>query len=248
MRTYNTYIIRIFSALSRGKIKKYVLEIRKNMCYDIGEVRNMKFDFDYSMATASDAEIGARICALRKKKHYSQSYLANLIGKSLRTVQKYESGEIKVSVDVVNQLALYLDTTPQFILGYNNLTRPFNTLADITRFLFELEQVANLEFSIRVERPPYSNNWTCAIMIDGKDREAELNANFCLFLESWQQQRQRNKAFHNDPAAYRKWKEEVLANQQEVPVLFIDGEELDESVRRIKNSEIYNPSGITDNE
>ena len=212
------------------------------------EVRNMKLDFDYAMATASDAEIGARISALRKKKHYSQTYLAKLLGKSLRTVQKYESGEIKVSVEVINQLALYLDTTPQFILGYNSLTRPFNTLADISRFFFELEQVANLEFSIRVERPPYSTNWTCSIMIDGKDREAELNANFCLFLESWQQQRQRNAAKQDDPEAYRKWKEAVLARQQEVPVVFIDGHGLSEPFRRVKDSEIRKPDGMSENE
>ena len=55
-------------------------------------------NFDYSI-------IGQRIKALRKRKGLNQTQLANLIGKSLRTMQKYETGEIEVSIDVVNALA-----------------------------------------------------------------------------------------------------------------------------------------------
>ena len=38
--------------------------------------------------------IGERIKTLRKKRGYNQKELADLLGKSLRTIQKYESGEI----------------------------------------------------------------------------------------------------------------------------------------------------------
>ena len=54
-------------------------------------------NFDYSV-------IGQRIKTLRKRKGLNQTQLANLLGKSLRTVQKYETGEIEVSIDVVNEL------------------------------------------------------------------------------------------------------------------------------------------------
>ena len=42
--------------------------------------------------------IGERIKTLRKKRGYNQKELADLLGKSLRTIQKYESGEIEVSM------------------------------------------------------------------------------------------------------------------------------------------------------
>ena len=42
--------------------------------------------------------IGERIKTLRKKRGYNQKELADLLGKSLRTIQKYESGEIEVSI------------------------------------------------------------------------------------------------------------------------------------------------------
>ena len=66
--------------------------------------------------------IGTRIKNLRKNKGYTQQELADIIGKSLRTLQKYETGEIEVSIAVVNQLAKELDTTPTFILGTKTQT------------------------------------------------------------------------------------------------------------------------------
>ena len=64
-------------------------------------------NFDYSI-------IGQRIKSLRKRKGLNQTQLANLIGKSLRTMQKYETGEIEVSIDAVNALAkrYYADLYP----------------------------------------------------------------------------------------------------------------------------------------
>ena len=47
------------------------------------------------MNSTDNAEIGLRIRTLRKRKGYNQQELADILGKSLRTVQKYESGEIE---------------------------------------------------------------------------------------------------------------------------------------------------------
>ena len=70
-------------------------------------------NYDYSA-------VGQRIRVLRKRKGYNQKELADIIGKSLRTVQKYESGEIEVSIAMANQLAKVLDTTPTFLFGYGD--------------------------------------------------------------------------------------------------------------------------------
>ena len=61
--------------------------------------------------------IGQRIKQLRKRKGLNQTELAQMLKKSLRTVQKYETGEIEVSIAVVNQIADLLDTTSTYILG-----------------------------------------------------------------------------------------------------------------------------------
>lgn len=62
-------------------------------------------------------EIGERIKLLRKQKGLSQSELARLLGKSLRTVQKYESGEIDVSVSYVFQISDVLEVPPAYLFG-----------------------------------------------------------------------------------------------------------------------------------
>ncbi len=64
-----------------------------------------------------------------------------MLKKILRTVQKYETGEIEVSIAVVNQIADLLDTTSTYILGYESSTTQIRTLADVMDFLFKLETV-----------------------------------------------------------------------------------------------------------
>ena len=79
------------------------------------------------MSKLDYAEIGQRIKELRKKKGYSQQELADMLRKSLRTVQKYETGEIEIPISVLDELSSYLNTTPTFILGYQKDTSPIIT-------------------------------------------------------------------------------------------------------------------------
>ncbi len=183
--------------------------------------------FDYSA-------VGARIKALRKKKHLNQIELANLIGKSLRTVQKYETGEIEVSVGVVNDLAKVLDSTPTYILGYDTEVTPITSMADVLNFLFHIEQVDGLNFSINVNRPPHSREWQCALTFKGKDKQSPLNADMCLFLEDWEGQREELRSYALTQAAYQKWQEQTLAYYAATPVELVEPKELskEERIRR----------------
>ena len=100
--------------------------------------------------------IGQRIKQLRKRKGLNQTELAQMLKKSLRTVQKYETGEIEVSIAVVNQIADLLDSTPTYILGYESSTTQIRTLSDVMDFLFKLETVEGIDFKIDVQKPPRS--------------------------------------------------------------------------------------------
>ena len=181
-------------------------------------------NFDYSA-------IGKRIRVLRKRKGYNQQELANIIGKSLRTVQKYESGEIEVSIAVVNQLAEVLETTPTFILGYEADIAPIRSLADVMNFLFHIEQVSGLDFSIDVKKPPRNREWTCSITFDGKKTDADLNTDLCLFLEQWEEQRDDLRAYASTQEDYRKWKEQTLAYYAATAVECAEPAELDPAER-----------------
>lgn len=180
--------------------------------------------FDYSA-------IGQRIKLLRKRKGLNQQELAQILGKSLRTVQKYETGEIEVSIAIVNQLADILETTPTYILGYETDTAPIRSLADIMGLLFKLEQVSGVKFDIDVKRPPRSGEWTCAISFNGKAADAGFNTDLCLFLEDWESQREDIRSYQSTQEAYRKWKDQTLAYYAATSVECVEPEELSEDER-----------------
>lgn len=188
--------------------------------------------FDYSA-------IGQRIKVLRKRKGLSQTELANTMGKSLRTLQKYETGEIEISIAVVNQLADILDTTPTFLLGYEANTAPIRSLADVMGFLFKLEQVTGVEFSIDVKRPPRSKEWKCGITFNGK-ADADFNTDMCLFLEDWENQREDVRSYQTSQKNYRKWQDQTLAYYSASAVECVEPEDISEEERIEKRKACMN--------
>ena len=178
------------------------------------------------MNSSDNAAIGLRIRTLRKRKGYNQQELADILGKSLRTVQKYESGEIEVSIAMANQLAKVLDTTPTFLFGYETEITPIRSLADVVNFLFHIEQVNGLDFCIDVKRPPRSKEWQCSITFNGK-ADADFNADLCLFLEDWEGQRDNLRTYGTTQEQYREWKTKTLAYYASSAVECSEPEELD---------------------
>ena len=185
------------------------------------------------MNSSENAAIGLRIRTLRKRKGYNQQELANILGKSLRTVQKYESGEIEVSIAVANQLAEVLDTTPTFLFGYETEITPIRSLADVLNFLFHIEQVKGIDFGIDVKKPPRSKEWQCAITFNGK-ADADFNTDLCLFLENWEEQRDNLRTYGITQEQYREWQTRTLAYYASTAVEIAEPEELDpeEQVKR----------------
>lgn len=184
--------------------------------------------------------IGRRIRVLRKRKGYNQQELAAIIGKSLRTVQKYESGEIEVSIAIVNQLAEVLESTPTYILGYETNTAQVKSLADVMNFLFQIEQVSGIKFDIDVKKPPRSKEWQCAITFDGKAADADFNTDMCLFLEQWEEQRDELRTFAATQESYRKWKDQTLAYYAATAVECAEPTELDPAERIEKRNAYLN--------
>ena len=180
--------------------------------------------------------IGQRIKQLRKRKGLNQTELAQMLKKSLRTVQKYETGEIEVSIAVVNQIADLLDSTPTYILGYESSTTQIRTLSDVMDFLFKLETVEGIDFKINVQKPPRSKQWECSVSFDGKST-AEFNADMCLFLEQWEDERSELCAYNSTQAAYKRWKEQTRAYYAANAVKCTEPEELDRDERIAKRTE-----------
>ena len=77
-------------------------------------------------------------------------------------------------------------------------------------FLFKLETVSGIDFRIDVKKPPRSNQWQCSLSFDGKNM-ADHNADMCLFLEQWKQERDELRSYNSTQKAYQKRKEYLEA-------------------------------------
>ena len=172
-----------------------------SLCYTVYEVNDMQ---NY------DKTIGTRLRALRKEKKLNQTELATLLGKSLRTVQKYENGDIEISLANINDIAKKLDTTATYLLGYQQDETPLTGYLSVLETMFKLEELKDLGFRIEVKRPPHYDKWECAIVFDGKDKNFDLNADMCLFLEDWMNRRD-GEDLQNQSKQYENWKDQTLA-------------------------------------
>ena len=65
----------------------------------------------------TNEKIGQRIKAVRTEKNITQTQLAKFLGKSLRTVQSYESGESRIFFDTICSIANFLGGNSLLSLG-----------------------------------------------------------------------------------------------------------------------------------
>ena len=157
------------------------------------------------------AEIGMRIKTARKAAKLSQTDLANQLDKTLRTVQKYESGEIEPSIAMINEIAKVLHISPAELIGYQKQEIRLETLSDVLFVLNELNNKVGLRFDIDVKRPPHFDEWTCSLRFDGNNDSASLNSALCLFLERYAEERSRLETYWTDRDYFDHWFEKELA-------------------------------------
>ena len=127
------------------------------------------FNYDAYNSEAYDIkEIGRRIKLARKARRISQKDLADKLGRSLRTIQKYESGDIEVSITALVSLCQALNVPLSYLIGLGTRRALISSLADVMDFLFMLEKVSELKFDIGVEKPPKSMDWKCSLSFHRK--------------------------------------------------------------------------------
>lgn len=185
-------------------------------------------------------QIGLRIRTARKEKGLNQTELANLLDKSLRTIQKYESGEIEVSIATINAIAKVLDCPSTYLIGYESERKPLSNLADVLQFFFQLDMIREIGFDIDVKRPPHYDGWQCSITFDGKDMSTEMNQSLCLFLEDFKNIREEYKVYQRSFESYQEWQDKTLAYYSSVDLSDKEIEELSDTERIKRFNAIMN--------
>ena len=170
------------------------------------------FNYEAQSSESYDAkEIGRRIKLARKARRISQKELAEMLNRSLRTIQKYESGDIEVSVAALVSVCQALRVPLSYLVGLGTRKALITSLADVMDFLFMLEKVKELHFAIEVEKPPKDRDWRCSVSFSGTGTEARHNAALCLLLEQWQDQREKLAAGKITDKDYADWKDQTIS-------------------------------------
>lgn len=77
-------------------------------------------------------DIGQKIKRIRKEKHISAETLAERIGISAASMYRYENGDIsKMPTSTLAKIADVLDTTPAYLMGWDNHPTQIQHSADL---------------------------------------------------------------------------------------------------------------------
>ena len=76
--------------------------------------------------------VGQRIKQRRKELRMSADELGKRLGKDRSTVFRYENGHIeKLPIDILEPIAKALQTTPEYLMGWEEVQKNNNAIADI---------------------------------------------------------------------------------------------------------------------
>lgn len=107
-------------------------------------------------------DIGQRIKQRRKELKMSAEELGKRLGKDRSTIYRYEKGDIEnLPLDILEPIATALQTTPQYLMGWQKVQKKNDILSDIVLKLNEdaellemVEILSNLEFEKRAAVKP----------------------------------------------------------------------------------------------
>jgi transcriptional regulator with XRE-family HTH domain len=82
--------------------------------------------------------IGQRIKNRRKELRMSADKLGEALGKDRSTIYRYENGDIEnLPLDILEPIAAALNTTPQYLMGWEEVRKKNDILSDIVLKLNE---------------------------------------------------------------------------------------------------------------
>ena len=171
---------------------------------------------------SSSEEIGKAIQKQRRAQKITQKEFAQRLGKSERTIQKYESGEILLKIDVLKQIANELNVPWQELLFAKDTNTPkdnttaeypsyeFHTMSDVINALFAITELTDFSFELTNTKPPESPEWTAGIKVNGKGN-GKYDADFCLFMENWITKKNMLQTGKISKEKFDSWKSDMLA-------------------------------------
>lgn len=169
--------------------------------------------------------VGERIFECRKQKGskgMTQDEFAKALGKSLRTIQKYESGDIDISLSTLYDISEILGVSVSTLVNCQQSHTKIDSLADVMAFLIELSKKEELHFDIVFNKN--GREQTAALSFGEMNVEADYNRFLCHFLETFKSNREALETYYIDRETFNAWAEKVMAENQ---LAFLSNKEYD---------------------
>lgn len=187
--------------------------------------------------------VGKRIAECRKHKGIKQNELADTLGKSVKTIQRYESGDIDLSLSLLAEISKALNVSMNYLIGYEPSAK-LESLSDVLAFLFELDKKNELNFTIDVSKPAEGSGdlgeWAVSIKFDGHNSNAEYNSSLCLALEKLKDKRQALEEYWIDYETLEAWEKSTLEYNQNAFLSDKQQEVLDSTELIKRRNELFN--------
>lgn len=160
----------------------------------------------------TNEQIGQRIKTVRTEKNVTQTQLAEMLGKSLRTIQSYESGESRIFINTIDDISHALGVKPSYLLGIEEPKCQINTLADVLAFFYELNKKNELHFDIEMQHEQCDDgNYVASIKFRATDPDGELNERLAFLLEQFAYERYWGEEYWHSPRRLTDWKDKQVA-------------------------------------
>lgn len=129
-------------------------------------------------------QIGQKIKKLRIEKGFAQNEFAERLGKSVRTLQKYESGDINMSLETLKELAELLEVPAGALILDEQPGVHVQTFADLISSFFALNEADGIGVEIE-EVTTKDNRKVLAVYCDAASEEFPYNNDVCDFLKEY---------------------------------------------------------------
>ena len=163
--------------------------------------------------------VGRRISVARKQLNINQNEFASLLGKSLRTVQKYESGEIDMPLSVLQKISEVLGVSLNYLVNDQTSNIPMDNLGDVLSCFFEMDKKKEIHFDIKIiKNEKCTFNTKCCLEFPWRDTEAIYNERICKSLHTLKRNRESIEAYSLDHDTFRGWKESAVNHFRDFPL------------------------------
>ena len=154
--------------------------------------------------TEISVDIGQRIQKARKNAKLNQSQLAKALGKTLRTVQNYESGDVEPSISVLMQIAGILYVHPSELVGPWATQVQLNNMGDFVEMLYALTSRAEIDVDLEIHNSEENKNPGCSIYFP-ESEDAAQNHRICLVLQEFENKKALYEAGKLSRPEYVSW-------------------------------------------